>query len=137
MCWWLHLYYYLDVFLYTFFVFVCCKRFCALLYLWNLFVKKIKNKKFKTGLMTSFMLLLNLWLFMRIIFICNYLLWATMTYSESEPDFSNFAINSLSSFAPIFSKCNSESDDSESDFSSVFINLDICIFFTLYLHSSK
>ena len=38
-----------------------------------------------------------------------------MPYSESEPDFSNFAINSLSS-------------KSESDFSSVFINLNICIF---------
>ena len=62
-----------------------------------------------------------------------------MTYSESEPDFSNFAINSLSTFAPIFSesKSESESDNSESDFSSVFINLDNCIFFALYLHSSK
>ena len=43
-----------------------------------------------------------------------------MIYSESEPDFSNFAINSLSS--------KSESDYSESDFSSVFMNLDICAF---------
>ena len=43
-----------------------------------------------------------------------------MPYSESEPDFSNFAINSLSS--------KSESDYSESDFSSVFMNLDICAF---------
>ena len=51
-----------------------------------------------------------------------------MSYSESEPDFSNFAINSLSTFAPIFSESKSESDDSESDFNSVFINLDICIF---------
>ena len=58
-----------------------------------------------------------------------------MTYSESEPDFSNFAINSLSTFAPIFSE--SESDDTESDFSSVFMNLDVCVFFILYLHSSK
>ena len=41
-----------------------------------------------------------------------------MPYSESELDFFNFVINSLSS--------KSESDDS--DFSSVFINLDICIF---------
>ena len=41
-------------------------------------------------------------------------------YSESEPDFSNFDINSLSS--------KSESDDSESDFNSVFINFDICVF---------
>ena len=39
-----------------------------------------------------------------------------MSYSESEPDFSNFAINS-------------ESDDSESDFNSVLMNLDICVFF--------
>ena len=52
-----------------------------------------------------------------------------MPYSESEPGFSNFVINSLSS--------KSESHDSESDFSSVFINLEICIIFTLYLHSSK
>ena len=59
-----------------------------------------------------------------------------MSYSESEPDF-NFVINSASNFDPIFSESKSESDDSESDFSSVFINLDICIFFTLYLHSSK
>ena len=58
-----------------------------------------------------------------------------MNYSESEPDFSNFAINSLSTFAPIFSE--SESDDTESDFSSVFMNLDVCVFFILYLHSSK
>ena len=43
-----------------------------------------------------------------------------MTYSESEPDFSNFAINSLSS--------KSKSDYSESDFNSVFMNLDICVF---------
>ena len=60
-----------------------------------------------------------------------------MSYSESEPDFSNFAINSLSTFAPIFSESKSESDDTQSDFSSVFMNLDICVFFTLYLHSSK
>ena len=33
-----------------------------------------------------------------------------MTYSESEPDFSNFAINSLSTFAPIFSESKSESE---------------------------
>ena len=42
-------------------------------------------------------------------------------YSESETDFSNFGINSLSTFAPIFSESKSESDDSESDFNSVFI----------------
>ena len=46
-----------------------------------------------------------------------------MSYSESEPDFSTFAINSLS--------CKSESDDAESDFNSVFIFLDVCIFLTL------
>ena len=59
-----------------------------------------------------------------------------MSYAESEPDFSNFAINSLSTFAPIFSKSKSESDDSESDFSLVFMNRDNCVF-SLYLHSSK
>ena len=53
-----------------------------------------------------------------------------MSYSESEPD-SNFLINSLSTFS------ESKSDDSESDFNSVFMNLDICVFFILYLHSSK
>ena len=55
-----------------------------------------------------------------------------MSYSESEPDYSNFVINLLSNF-----ESKSESDDSEFDFSSVFINLEICIIFTLYLHSSK
>ena len=34
----------------------------------------------------------------------------------------------LSTFAPIFSGSKSESDDSESDFNSVVINLDICVF---------
>ena len=43
-----------------------------------------------------------------------------MPYSELELDFFNFVINSLSS--------KSESDDSESDFGLVFINLNICIF---------
>ena len=43
-----------------------------------------------------------------------------MTYSESESDFS-FAINSALDFDP--------ASESESDFSSVFMNLDICIFF--------
>ena len=33
-------------------------------------------------------------------------------YSESESDFSNFVINSLSTLAPIFSESKSESDDS-------------------------
>ena len=51
-----------------------------------------------------------------------------ISYSESEPDCSNFVINSLSNFATIFSDSKSESDYSESDFNSVFINLDICIF---------
>ena len=51
-----------------------------------------------------------------------------MTYSKSELD-SNFAINSVSGF-------DSESD-SESDFSLAVINLAICIFFVLYLYSSK
>ena len=54
-----------------------------------------------------------------------------MSYSEPEPDF-NFAINSRSNFDPTFSE-----SESESDFSSVFRNLDICIFFALYLHSSE
>ena len=49
-----------------------------------------------------------------------------MTYSESEAD-SNFAINSVSDFDP--------DSDSESVFNLAFVNLDICIFFTLYLHS--
>ena len=56
-----------------------------------------------------------------------------MIHSESEPDFS-FAINSAPNFDYSSSESNSES---ESDFRSVFINLDICIFFILYLHSSK
>ena len=50
--------------------------------------------------------------------------------SESELHFS-FAINSVSDFA---STSNSDSDshsDAESDFSSAFMNLDICIFFIL------
>ena len=50
-----------------------------------------------------------------------------MYYLESEPD-SNFVINSLSTFS------ESESDYSESDFNSVLMNLDICIFFNLNLH---
>ena len=55
-----------------------------------------------------------------------------MSYSESEPDFSNFAINLLSTFVPIFSDTKSES---ESDFNSGFMNLDNCVFhpiFTLF-----
>ena len=53
-----------------------------------------------------------------------------MSYSESELD-SNFAINSVSDFDFV------SKSDSESDSSSAFINLDSCIFFTPYLHSSK
>ena len=53
-----------------------------------------------------------------------------MSYSESELD-SNSAINSVSDF-----DFASESD-SESESSLAFMNLDICIFFTVYLHSSK
>ena len=54
------------------------------------------------------------------------------SHSQSEPD-SNFAISFVSNFDSI-SKSDSEP---ESDFSSVLMNLDICIFFTLYLHSTK
>ena len=54
-----------------------------------------------------------------------------MSYSESEPDFSNFAINLLSTFVPIRSDTNSESD-SESDFNSVFMNLDNCVIHPLF-----
>ena len=59
-----------------------------------------------------------------------------MNYSEPESDF-NFAINSASDF-----DSGSESgSQSEFDFSSVFMNLDICIFFSphfyFYLLSSK
>ena len=46
-----------------------------------------------------------------------------MSYSESESDF-NFAINSVSDFD---STAVSEYE-SESDFSSVFMNLEICTF---------
>ena len=55
------------------------------------------------------------------------LLRAIISYSESEPDF-DFAINSASNFDPTFSQSKSEPDDSGSDFSSVFMNLDICVF---------
>ena len=57
---------------------------------------------------------------------------AIMLYSESlSESLSNFAINSLSTFF------ESDCDGSESNFNSVFMNLDICIFFTWHLHSSK
>ena len=62
-----------------------------------------------------------------------------MFYSESlsEPDF-NFAIYSASKFAPAFSESKSKSDESESDFSSVFMNLEICIFiFYIYTLLNK
>ena len=57
-----------------------------------------------------------------------------MFYSESEVDFSNFVINSLSNFDPTFSDSKSESDESESDFNSVFMNLRIC-FFLPYIYT--
>ena len=53
-----------------------------------------------------------------------------MFYSDSKSDFSNFVIDSLSSKF----KSKSEFDDSESDFNSVFINLDICVFLR-YIYS--
>ena len=43
-----------------------------------------------------------------------------MTYSESEPDFSNLASNSLSNFVPTFSESDSDKSESESGFSSTF-----------------
>ena len=46
-----------------------------------------------------------------------------ISYSEAEPDFSNFVINLASSFDPIFSSSKSESDDSACDLNSVFTNL--------------
>ena len=49
-----------------------------------------------------------------------------MSYSESELD-----SNSVSDFD------SASESDSESDSSSEFMNLGICIFFILYLHSSK
>ena len=57
-----------------------------------------------------------------------------MIYSELElePDF-NFAINLVSYFGS-----DSESDsESYSDSSSVFMNLDIYVFFTSHLHTCK
>ena len=54
--------------------------------------------------------------------------------SESESDFS-FAINSVSD-SDSASECDSGSD-SDSDFKLEVMNLEICIFFILYLHSSK
>ena len=57
-----------------------------------------------------------------------------MSYSESESDF-NFAINSLSNFALIFSDSKSEFDDSESDFSSVFSSILTFVFFSSYIYT--
>ena len=59
-----------------------------------------------------------------------------MSHLELEPDLSNFAISLASDFDST-SESKSESDDSESDFNSIFMNLGICVFFFLYLHSSK
>ena len=56
-----------------------------------------------------------------------------MSYSELEPDF-NFAINPASNFDSSSSEPNSES---ESGFTSLFMSLDICVFFILYLRPSK
>ena len=54
-----------------------------------------------------------------------------MIYSESESELDFiFAINSVSDFD------SASKFDSESDFSFVVMNLDICIFFTLYLQPS-
>ena len=50
-----------------------------------------------------------------------------MFYSESWSD-SNFVVNSSESESKF---------ESESNSSSAFMNLDNCIFFILYLHSSK
>ena len=57
-----------------------------------------------------------------------------MTYSESEQD-SNFAINSASNFDYFdsSSKFDESQSQSQSEFSSVFLNLDIYVF----SHSSK
>ena len=54
-----------------------------------------------------------------------------MSYSESRSElYSNFVVNS--------SESDPESDpEFEFNSCSAFMNLDICIFFILYLHSSK
>ena len=58
-------------------------------------------------------------------------------YSQSEPDFSSFTINSLSTFVSIFSESKSK-PDSESDFNSVFMNSGICVFlFYIYTLLNK
>ena len=53
-----------------------------------------------------------------------------MIYSESELD-SNFVVNSVSDID------SASESDSESGSSLAVMNLDICIFFILYLHPSK
>ena len=53
-----------------------------------------------------------------------------MCYAESEPD-SSFDINLVPDLD------SASESDSESDSSSALMNLDICIFFTLYLNFSK
>ena len=55
------------------------------------------------------------------------LLRTKMTYSESEPGF-NFAIYSASDFH----SASESGSEFESGFSSVFMNLDICIFYTIF-----
>ena len=55
-----------------------------------------------------------------------------MTYLESESDLS-FVINSASDF----DSASESGSNCESDFSLGFMNLDMCIFFILYLHSSE
>ena len=57
-----------------------------------------------------------------------------MTYSKSESHFI-FTINSVSDFVSAYE--SDSNPESESDFSLAFMNVDICIFFILYLHSSK
>ena len=53
-----------------------------------------------------------------------------MSHSEPELD-SSFAINSVSDFH------SASESGSEFESSSALMKLDSCIFFTLYLHSSK
>ena len=55
-------------------------------------------------------------------------------YSESELDFCNFVTKSASNFVPIFSQSESNSDGSEFDFSSVFINLAFVFFLPLSIY---
>ena len=59
-----------------------------------------------------------------------------MTYSESDSDFS-FAINSASDFDSVSESGSESESDCKSNFSSVFMNLGVCILFTLCLRSSK